>query len=79
MSAVQEKLTGLLVSELGVPAAKIEPGISYKDLALDSLALIELTMIINRELGVDLTDDILQGETTVADTVELIEAQGVRA
>ncbi|MFH9944538.1 acyl carrier protein [Streptomyces murinus] len=79
MSAVQEKLTGLLVSELGIPSAKIESGISYKDLALDSLALIELTMIINRELGVDLTDDILQGETTVEDTVELIEAQGARA
>ncbi|MFF3409005.1 acyl carrier protein [Streptomyces sp. NPDC002742] len=79
MSAVQEKLTGLLVSQLGVPAAKIEPDISYKDLALDSLALIELTMIINRELGVDLTDDELQGETTIGETVELIESQGVRA
>lgn len=79
MSIAQEKLTDLLVSQLGVPAAKIEPGISYKDLALDSLALIELTMIINRDLGTDLSDEILQGETTVADTVELIEAQGVLA
>ncbi|MFD9002133.1 acyl carrier protein [Streptomyces sp. NPDC059582] len=79
MSAVQEKLTGLLVSQLGVPAAQIEPGISYKDLALDSLALIELTMLINKDLGVDLSDEVLQGETTIADTVELIESQGVRA
>ncbi|WP_406398851.1 acyl carrier protein [Streptomyces sp. NBC_00879] len=79
MSAVQEKLTGLLVSQLGVPAAKIEPVIAYKDLALDSLALIELTMLINKELGVDLNDDVLQGDTTIRDTVELIESQGVRA
>ncbi|WP_455358811.1 phosphopantetheine-binding protein [Streptomyces sp. SYSU K21746] len=79
MSAVQEKLTGLLVAQLGVPAAKIELGIAYKDLALDSLALIELTMLINKELGTDLNDDVLQGETTMGDTVELIESQGVRA
>ncbi|MBN0044357.1 acyl carrier protein [Streptomyces actuosus] len=79
MSTVQEKLTDLLVTQLGVPAAKIEPGISYKDLALDSLALIEFTMILNRELGTDLSDDLLQAETTVAETVEFIEAQGVRA
>lgn len=79
MSAVQEKLTDLLVSQLGVPAAKIEPDISYKDLALDSLALIELTMLINKELGTDLGDDVLQSETTIGDTIELVEAQGVLA
>ncbi|MGX4691116.1 acyl carrier protein [Streptomyces sp. JNUCC 63] len=79
MSAIQEKLTDLLVTQLGVPAGKIEPEISYKDLALDSLALIELTMIINRELGTDLGDDLLQGETTITETVEIIESRGVRA
>ncbi|MFF4957327.1 acyl carrier protein [Streptomyces sp. NPDC001222] len=79
MSAIQEKLTGLLVTQLGVPAGKIEADISYKDLALDSLALIELTMLLNKELGIELDDDLLQGETTIADTVELIESQGVRA
>lgn len=79
MSAVQEKLTDLLVTQLGVPAAKIEPGITYKDLALDSLALIEFTMIVNRELGTDLSDELLQPETTIAETVEFIESQGVRA
>ncbi|MEU3840463.1 acyl carrier protein [Streptomyces sp. NPDC028635] len=79
MSAIHEKLTHLLVTQLGVPAGKVEAGISYKDLGLDSLALIELTMIINKELGTDLGDDLLQGETTIAETVELIEAQGVPA
>lgn len=79
MSAVQEKLAELLVTQLGVPAAKIGPEMTYKDLALDSLALIELTMILNKELGADLSDDVLQGETTIADTVELIESQGVHA
>lgn len=79
MTAIQDKLTELLVTQLGVPAAKIEAGIAYKDLALDSLALIEFTMIVNRELGTDLGDDLLQAETTIAETVELIESQGVRA
>lgn len=79
MSAVQDKLTGLLISQLGIPAAKVAPTSSYADLALDSLALIELTMMLNKELGVDLEDDALQGETTIAETVELINAQGVHA
>ncbi|WP_256106106.1 acyl carrier protein [Streptomyces sp. ODS05-4] len=79
MSAIQDKLTELLVTQLGVPAAKIEAGVTYKDLGLDSLALIEFTMIVNKELGADLGDDLLQGETTIAETVGHIESQGVRA
>lgn len=79
MSAIQEQLTGLLVTHLGVPAGKIEPEVSYQDLGLDSLALIEFTMVVNRELGTELGDDQLLAETTIAETVELIESQGVRA
>ncbi|MBP0458783.1 acyl carrier protein [Streptomyces montanisoli] len=79
MSAAQETLAGLLVTKLGVPAEKVVPTAAYKDLALDSLALIELTMLLNKELDISLGDDLLQGGTTIGETVELIDSQGVRA
>ncbi|GGW84374.1 hypothetical protein GCM10010297_01180 [Streptomyces malachitofuscus] len=79
MSAIQTQLTTLLVTHLGVPAERIEPEITYQDLGLDSLALIEFTMIVNRELGTEVGDDQLLAETTIGETVELIESQGVRA
>lgn len=79
MSAIHEQLTDLLATHLGVPAGKAEPEVSYQDLGLDSLALIEFTMIVNREFGTEIDDDRLLAGTTIAETVELIASQGVRA
>jgi acyl carrier protein len=78
MTPLQEKITELLVTHLGVDAEGIRPETAYRDLRLDSLALIEFTMIIQRELGVLLDDDALQADSTIADTAELIESKGAR-
>lgn len=79
MNVLQEKVAELLVSHLGVAAGTITADTSYEQLALDSLALIEFTMIIKNELGVHLDDDALQARCTIADTAEMIESKDVRA
>jgi acyl carrier protein len=78
MNALQEKITQLLITHFGVAAEAVTPDTTYEQLSLDSLVLIELTMIIKKELGVRLDDDALQAGSTIADTAELIESNGVR-
>lgn len=78
MTTLQEKITELLVANLGIAADDVRPEATYADLKMDSLALIEFTMIIQKELDVLLDDDALQAATTIAGTVELIESKGAR-
>lgn len=77
MSTLSDRLSQLLVTDFGVPEAEVLPDATFEDMALDSLALIELTMAIKKETGVVLTDDELQIDFTLADAIALIESKGV--
>ncbi|MFI1889386.1 acyl carrier protein [Streptomyces jumonjinensis] len=79
MTPLQEKITELLVTRLGIDAKGIRPETTYTEMRMDSLALMEFTMIIQKELDVLLGDDELQGDSTVVGTARLIEAKGARA
>lgn len=78
MSAVQTRLSELLIAQFGVVDTDLTADATFDDLALDSLALIEFTMVIKKDMGVLLDDDALQPTSTVADAAALIEAKGVR-
>jgi acyl carrier protein len=78
MSAVQTRLSELLIAQFGVTENDITPEATFDEMALDSLALIEFTMVIKKDMGVLLDDDALQPTSTIADAAALIEAKGVR-
>ena len=79
MTALQDRLAALLVSDFGVPAGDVRPDVPFADLGLDSLALIEFTMVIKKETGAVLDDDALQPKSTLADVVGLIETATAQA
>ena len=45
-----------------------------KDLAIDSLAVVELSLVIEEELGIVINDEQMAELKTVADIVKLIDA-----
>jgi acyl carrier protein len=51
----------------------VHPGASREDAGLDSLAIVELSMVLSRRLGVDFSDDELLELKTVADIAQLME------
>jgi acyl carrier protein len=75
-----ELLKTIMVEDLKLDPAEVTPDATREDAGLDSLAVVELSMVLSRRLGVDIPDDELLELKTVADIAQLIEQRtaGVR-
>ncbi|MFI9051581.1 acyl carrier protein [Streptomyces sp. NPDC053427] len=60
MTTTYEWITGLLTEHLGVPEDTITPNATFEGLELDSLSVVELSVIIEEQLGVQLTEEDLK-------------------
>lgn len=73
MSAtVLERLATLLISRFGVTEDELRPDVTFAELDLDSLALVEFAMVAEKEFGVLLGEDELSPQVTVSEAIELI-------
>jgi acyl carrier protein len=73
MSAtVLERLAAVLIDRFGLSADELHPGVTFAELDLDSLALVELAMVVEKEFGVPIADDELSPDATMTMAVELI-------
>lgn len=67
--AIRDHLSGR-----GIDAAKVVPEAQLlRDLDLDSLDTMELTLGLEDRFGVEIPDHDLEGLVTVADAIDLIE------
>ncbi|MGH4011148.1 MAG: acyl carrier protein [Pseudonocardiaceae bacterium] len=78
-TALQERVTSLLVDRFGVAESDLQPDRTLGDLSFDSLIVIEFGLSMNKEFGVAIADDELDDEFTVADVVSLLQEKGVAA
>ena len=75
-SEVSEKLTGVLVSELGLDAEKINDEAHFEeDLDVDSLGVVELLMALEDEFGVKIPDEEAESIMTVGQAVDLVHTK----
>ena len=71
-----EKIAGLLSEQFGVEADSITMDTSFDDLGADSLDIVELTMAVEEEFGLDnMDEDDLSGVATVADLVRYLKSK----
>lgn len=72
-SEVSERLTGVLVSELGLDASKIRDDAHFEeDLDVDSLGVVELLMALEDEFDVKIPDEEAESIVTVGQAIELV-------
>ena len=70
---VSERLVGVLVSELGLDAEKINDGAHFEeDLDVDSLGVVELLMALEDEFDVKIPDEEAESIMTVGQAVDLV-------
>jgi len=69
-----DELKSVLVS-LGIPEDDISPEASREEVGLDSIAVVELALVLRREKGVDVTEEEIGGTLTVADVAALVGAR----
>ncbi|MHC5909237.1 acyl carrier protein [Streptomyces sp. S6] len=68
-----ETLKEMLVSKLKVTPEIVVPDATREDIELDSLAVVELSLVLEKELGLAISDDELLEAATVGDMAKLME------
>lgn len=72
--AVQDKITEIIVEQLGVkPEEVIQEASFVDDLGADSLDTVELVMALEEEFGVEIPDEDAEKIQTVGDAIKYIE------
>ena len=72
--SVAEKVKEIIVDQLGVDAAEVLPEAKFvDDLGADSLDLTELSMAMEEEFGVEISDEDAQTIQKVQDAISFIE------
>ena len=72
-SEVSERLTGVLVSELGLDESKIHDDAHFEeDLDVDSLGVVELLMALEDEFDVKIPDEEAESIVTVGQAIVLV-------
>ncbi|MFD4528578.1 phosphopantetheine-binding protein [Streptomyces sp. NPDC058470] len=73
-----EQLKEILSTKLKVSPESITPEATREDIELDSLAVVELSLLLKSELDLDISDDDLLEAATVADMVRLMEERSAK-
>ena len=70
-------ITEVLTEDFGVPEGDIAPDATFEGLGLDSLDVVELTLVLEERTGVKLEDEELEDIRTLQQAVDKIaEKQG---
>jgi len=72
--AVQDKITEIIVEQLGVKADEVVPEASFvDDLGADSLDTVELVMALEEEFGIEIPDEDAEKIQSVGDAIRYID------
>jgi len=75
-NVVSERLTGVLVSELGLDADKINDEANFEeDLDVDSLGVVELLMALEDEFDVKIPDEEAESIVTVGQAIDMVQGK----
>jgi acyl carrier protein len=71
---VAEKITDIIVEQLGVKPEEVVPEASFvDDLGADSLDTVELVMAFEEEFGAEIPDEDAEKLQTVGDAIKYVE------
>ena len=72
---ITERFEEILTGTFGVPEDDFAADASFEALGLDSLDVVELTLVVEEELGVKIEDEELEDVVTVQDAVDKVAAK----
>ena len=67
-----EKLKSILIDDLELTAEDIRPEATLDEAGLDSLAIVDLSIVLGKQYGFEISDDELMEAATVADIADLL-------
>lgn len=77
--AVEEKIKNVIIEQLGVKASDVTREANFmEDLAADSLDCVELTMALEVEFNIEISDEDAEKLLTVGQVIDYIEAKTIK-
>lgn len=73
MSQTFDSVADVITRRFSIPRDRVQADATFDDLGLDSLSQIELVTALQKQLGVHIADEELDGLADVNDVVELVE------
>lgn len=75
MSSIEERVTKIIVEQLGVKAEDVKPEASFvEDLGADSLDTVELVMALEEEFETEIPDEDAEKINTVQAAIDYVKA-----
>lgn len=75
MSSIEERVTDIIVEQLGLERDKVHPESKFvEDLGADSLDTVELVMALEEEFGMEIPDEEAEKITTLREAIAYVEA-----
>lgn len=74
MSSIEERVTDIVVEQLGLERDKVQPDSKFvDDLGADSLDTVELVMALEEEFDIEIPDEEAEKITTLKEAIAYIE------
>ncbi|MEU9795660.1 phosphopantetheine-binding protein [Streptomyces sparsogenes] len=73
-----DTLKEILVNKLKVTPEQVTPEATRDDVELDSLAVVELSLVLDKEFGIAISDDELLEAPTIGDMARLLEERSAK-
>ncbi len=76
MANIEDKVRAHIANHLGMEMSEVTNDKRFEqDLNADSLDVVEITMILEKEFGITIADEEMQGFVTVGDAIESVKKQ----
>ncbi len=75
MTMMYDRIADLLVEHFEVDRSELSPDVTFDDLGVDSLFMVEMLLILQTELGVQISEDVAAPEDTIGQAAESIDKQ----
>ncbi|MFI8997468.1 acyl carrier protein [Streptomyces sp. NPDC053542] len=73
---IKTRLVTLLSEKFGLPEDEILAGATFDELDIDSLILVELGLLVRKELGIVLAEGDLRSSFRIDDAVAVVAEKG---
>ncbi|MEV6318578.1 acyl carrier protein [Streptomyces sp. NPDC051776] len=76
MQVIEERVAEILSGQFKVKKDVITPDVTFRKLSFDSLVLIELSLVLEKEFQVALEEGDLTDRLTIRDVADLLSDKG---
>ncbi|GAA3078088.1 acyl carrier protein [Streptomyces olivoverticillatus] len=78
MSAIAQRIAEIMVDKFEVPTQKVDVNAEFETMELDSLVLVELAVMLQKQYGVAVDDWEIEEAKTIENTAALLLAKGAK-